>query len=170
MTTLTTAVMLTDRTAMERLFSAAGVQAFSDHNELGESDDDVIDDAIIAASEDIMQAIWNRYSAAGIQTSRLIHRWATLLACYHLCITRGNDFPASWSNELERMWAELEKIANGKSLHGVPLRGDLRPTWSNLQVDRRFPRSKVRVVRQTTAPVASTQNIKPADQVVVYDG
>ena len=35
MTTLITAVELTDSDAMQRLFSTAGIQAFSDHEDAG---------------------------------------------------------------------------------------------------------------------------------------
>lgn len=169
MTTLITAVELTDSAAMQRLFSAAGIQAFSDHEEIGEIDDDVVTDAIYDASEEILGAVFNRYEPEQVQTSRVVRTWATFLACYYLCLRRGNDYPASWSGEIERIRTELELIRHGKGLRGVPLRADLRPVWSNLQVDRRWPRSKVRVVRQTGPKVDSTQPVKPADQIVVYD-
>lgn len=169
MPTLITAVELTDSAAMQRLFSAAGIQAFSDHEEIGEIDDDVVTDAIYDASEEILGAVFNRYDPEKVATSRVVHTWATFLACYYLCLRRGNDYPASWSGEIERIRTELELIRHGKGLRGVPLRADLRPVWSNLQVDRRWPRSKVRVVRQTGPNVTSTQPVKPADQIVVYD-
>lgn len=170
MTTLTTAVRLTDAESMNRLFSAAGVVAFSDHEGIGEADQTVIEDAIDDASEEILGAIFNRYDPEKVATSRQVYRWATFLACYYLCLTRGSDCPASWMPEIERIRGELELIRNGKGLRGVPLRADLRPVWSNLQIDRRYPRSKVRVVRQTGPNVTSTQRIKPADEVVIYDG
>jgi phage gp36-like protein len=170
MTTLIAAVELTEKAAMERLFSAAGVQAFSDHESTGETDDDVVNDAIYDASEEILAAVNNRYAVEAVATSRVVHTWATFLACYYLCLRRGNDYPASWATEIERIRAELELIRHGKGLRGVALRADLRPTWSNLQIDRRWPRSKVRVIRQTGPNVTSTQRVKPADEVVIYDG
>lgn len=170
MTTLITAVELTEQAAMERLFSAAGVTSFSDHENTGETDTDVVQDAIYDASEEILGAIFNRYEPEQVARSRVVRTWATFLACYYLCLRRGNDYPASWSTEIERIRAELELIRHGKGLRGIPLRADLRPTWSNLQIDRRWPRSKVRVVRQTGPNVTSTQRVKPADEVVIYDG
>lgn len=169
MTTLITAVELTDSAAMQRLFSAAGVEAFSDHESTGEIDDEVVQDAIWDASEEILGAVFNRYDPEQVQRSRQVRTWANFLACYYLCLRRGNDYPASWTPEIERIRTELELIRHGKGLRGIPLRADLRPTWSNLQVDRRWPRSKVRVVRQTGPNVPSTQPVKPADQIVVYD-
>lgn len=169
MATLITAVELTEADAMERLFSAAGVTAFSDHEETGETDDNVVQEAIWDASEEILGAVFNRYEPDAVATSRQVHQWATFLACYYLCLRRGNDYPASWTVEIERIRMELELIRHGKGLRGIPLRADLRPVWSNLQVDRRWPRSKVRVVRQTGPGVTSTQPVKPADQVVIYD-
>ena len=170
MTTLITAVELTEQAAMERLFSAAGITAFSDHEQTGETDEDVVQDAIYDASEEILGAVFNRYEPEQVARSRVVRTWATFLACYYLCLRRGNDYPASWSTEIERIRAELELIRHGKGLRGIPLRADLRPTWSNLQIDRRWPRSKVRVVRQTGPNVTSTQRVKPADEVVIYDG
>ena len=169
MTTLITAVELTTSAAMQRLFSAAGVEAFSDHEDTGEIDDDVVQDAIYDASEEILAAVFNRYDPDQVVRSRQVLQWANFLACYYLCLRRGNDYPASWTTEIERIRAELELIRHGKGLRGIPLRADLRPTWSNLQIDRRWPRSKVRVVRQTGPKVDSTQPVKPADQIVVYD-
>jgi phage gp36-like protein len=170
MATLITAVELTEQAAMERLFSAAGVTAFSDHEQIGETDTDVVQDAIYDASEEILGAIVNRYEPEQVARRRVVRIWAPFLACYYLCLRRGNDYPASWSTEIERIRAELELIRHGKGLRGIPLRADLRPTWSNLQIDRRWPRSKVRVVRQTGPNVTSTQRVKPADEVVIYDG
>ena len=170
--TLITAVTLTDRGSMERLFSAAGVRNFSDHEQVGETDDEVVLDSIYDASEEILGAIYNRYTPENVAKSRQAHLWATFLAVYYLCFRRGNDPPGSFMEEIARIRSELELVHKGKALRGIPLRADLRPTFSNLQVDRRYPRSKVRVVRQTSSLPATntTQNVKTADQVVIYDG
>lgn len=148
---------------MERLFSAYGVEAFSDHNEVGETDTTVVNDCIVQAKEEIDRFALMRYSETGLASSSLINRWATTLATYFLCLRRGNPIIDSLKSEFDRIMEVLEKVATGATggiLPGVPLRGDLRPSMSNLQVDRRYRHSTIRVTRanSTDAPTVLTQD------------
>ena len=151
---------------VRRLFSAAGVLAFSDHDQDGLSDDDVIDDCIEQGSDEITLRLNHRYNPEDLQSTRLVTRWATVLAVYFLCYRRGNPVPESIDNEFHRLMDPdglLDRIAKGKDqLPGVSLRCDLRPTWSNLKVDRRWPTSKTRVsrVNSSDAPTDLTQDTK----------
>lgn len=132
---------------MERLFSTVGVQSFSDHEETGQADADVIADCINQATEEINAYAMQRYSATALSGSTLIERWATVLAVYFLCERRGNSAPGSLQGEFERIMAKLEQIPGGGfRLPGVAYRSDFRPGFSNLTVDRRYQFSKVRVV------------------------
>jgi phage gp36-like protein len=132
---------------MERLFSTAGVLAFSDHEQTGETDTDVTTDCINQATEEINAYAMQRYSASALSGSTLINRWATVLAVYFLCERRGNAPPASLAGEFERIMLKLEKIPSGGfRLPDVAYRSDFRPGFSNMTVDRRYQFSKVRVV------------------------
>lgn len=148
---------------IERLFSIYGVTAFSDHDEEGQTDTDVVDDCIDQATEEINRFAMQRYSAEGLATSTLINRWCTVLATVFLCQRRGNPVPESLQDEFARIMEALVAVATGAVggiLPGVPLRGNLRPGMSNLQVDRRYRHSTVRRihVNSTDTPSVLKEN------------
>jgi phage gp36-like protein len=149
---------------VRRLFSAHGVTAFADHDQDGESDAEVVNDCINQACEEINLYAQQRYTPAQLATSTLIARWTTTLACYFLCLRRGNPVPASIEGEFTRILSKLEQIALGSlALPGIALRDDMRPSMSNLTVDRRYPQSRIRVTpnNSTDAPTRLTQDTVP---------
>lgn len=168
-------ITYTTEAAMQRYFSASGTLAFSDHDGDAIEDDGVIDDCINQATEEIDGYARQRYSQAGLSASTLINRWATTIACFFLCLRRGNAPPESLQMEYDRLLAQpnglLPLIAAGKySLPGVALIADLRPTWSNLRIDRRWPNSKVRVTRSNSSEAPSTLSQDDAIDIVPFDG
>ena len=158
---------------IDRLFSAAGRLAFSDHDEDDVSDPGVVDDCIDQASQEIELYCFGRYDAAGLSSSTLVTRWCTVLAVHYLCERRGNPVPETVLIERDRLLGDgglLFKIQAGRmQLPGVPLRTDLRPAWSNLKVDRRYPTSKVRVRRQNSSDVPTTLTKDQALEIVTGD-
>ena len=72
---------------MVRYMSLAGVIAFSDHEQTGEENDDVIDDCREQATDELIGQLLKLYEPAELAKSRLVTRWATVLACYYLCRT-----------------------------------------------------------------------------------
>jgi len=146
---------------MSRLFASYGVTAFADHDESGTADTGVTDDCISQASEEIDMYALQLYAAASLATSALINRWATVMAVYFLCMRRGNGIPESIAAEFDRIMAMLLKVADGTlKLPGVAMDGDLRPSFSNLKVDRRYRDSRIRVRRSvsTDAPSVLSQD------------
>jgi phage gp36-like protein len=157
----TSMTLYSTQTEIERLLSSYGVLAFSDHDESGTADVDVIADCIDQASDEMVMLLRDRYDEPALSACNLVRRWTTLLAAYFLCMRRGNPVPESIQKEYERVSELMKQVSFGHlNLPDVPQRFDLRPTWSNLRVDRRWPRSKTRVkrVNSSDAPTFLTQD------------
>lgn len=148
---------LTSHEEMERCFSSYGVTAFSDHNRSGVKDDDVVDDCANQGSYDVLNYAGTKYSQAGLYTHPTAREWATLFACYKLTYRRGNTPPESLVIARQDAMEQLKQIPlNQFTLFGLALRGDLRPTFSNLQVDRRHRHSTIRVTQPNSSNAPTT--------------
>jgi phage gp36-like protein len=159
--TLIATTKLCTQADMERLLSVYGVQAFSDHEQTGVADVDVVVDCIDQASEEILMYLHERYLEADLQTSPLVNRWATVVAATFLCQRRGNPVPDSLQSEWVRIMDPVaglcHQISNGtRALPGIPLRCDMRPSFSNLRVDRRFLNNKTRVTKSNSSDSPTT--------------
>lgn len=146
---------------VERFFSAQGVTAFSDHDGDGNNDAEVVNDCINQATEELNLYCQQWYTPAVLDTSTLINRWCVVLATKFLCERRGNPVPDSVQQEFERIAAKLEQILAGTlKIPGLAMRDDMRPSMSNLTVDRRYNRSQIRVTPQnsTDSPTRLTQD------------
>jgi phage gp36-like protein len=144
------------------MLGASGVAAFTDHDDRGS--DANAQECIDQATDEILLYVYRRYGDAAIQGSRMLKRWCVVLACVYLCERRGNPVPESLLAEAQRIMETLEKIRIGKLLlPGVPVRSPSVPAMSNLHVDRRYPRSQVRVTIHNSSVVPLS---KPRD----YEG
>lgn len=150
---------------VERLISSYGMLAFSDHDEDGEQDEGVVEDCIRRASDEIHMHLHNRYDPAVLAEVSLVRRWATIGAACYLCQTRNNPPPeslgAQWEGLITDPDGTIPKIGRGVvRLPGVEQRYDSRPSFSNLQVDRRYPTAKTRVtlVNSSDAPTELSQH------------
>lgn len=154
----------TDFTTIELMTARMGtvfITTNSDHDRDGVPDPGVISSVIDEASAEIFALAGQYYDAPSLASSSLIVSWATTLACYYLSINRGNPPPASLEKEYERILKRLEAIANGsQTLPGVPWKSDMRPTWSNRRIDRRYKNNTVRVTRtnSSNAPTVLRQD------------
>ena len=148
---------------VERFLSANAVTDFADNDQDGSKDVGVVDDCINQATEEIDLYARQRYTPALLVTSTLINRWAVVIAARFLCQRRGNPVPDSLESEWLRIADPtdgiLVMIAKGKrQLPGIALRADLRPTFSNLVIDRRYQRSTVRVTTTNSSDAPSDQS------------
>ena len=134
---------------IERLLSVNGVTAFADHDQDGIAETGVVADVIEAAQGEIDLFCRGRYSEDGLESSALVTRWATVLSAAYLCELRGNPIPDSIQRAANRILEVLlPQIQNGVlNLPGLAFGNDLRPAMSNLTIDRRFARSKLRVTK-----------------------
>jgi phage gp36-like protein len=145
---------------VQRFLSTVGAVAYADHDDDGVADTDVIEDCINQATEEIDGYAGQRHTQAALAGSSLVTRWCVIIASYFLAIRRGNPPPESLALEFNRILdpdsGMLARVATGKyQLPRVALRADLRPTWSNLRIDRRWPNSKIRVTRANSSDAAT---------------
>lgn len=152
---------------VQRYLSTNAVTDFADHDADGSADTGVVDDCINQATEEIDFYCREKHSQTQLATSELVSRWCVVMAARFLCQRRGNVVPDSIESEFQRITDAdagfLARVASGKrSIPGISLRDDDRPTWSNLIIDRRYRRSKVRVTRANSAdaPTQMTQDRK----------
>jgi phage gp36-like protein len=146
----------TDRAAVERLLSAAGVRRRLDDGGDGQADaaeSAALDDAIADATETVNYYLFSKYLPARLAASPWVWRRATVLAAYALAQRRGNPAPEPLAERAERAVEELEALADGpRVLPGVPLRMTLAPTWSNVRVDPTRNWRVIRVERGRSSP------------------
>ena len=161
-------------TELRRYLSAQGVTDFADHDASGAADSQVVADCINQATGEIDMYARQRYAVAGLNAHDLITRWCVVMSAYFLCQRRGNPVPDSILNEFLRITDPdigfLAKVASGRlQLPGLALGDDLRPTWSNLAVDRRHRRSAVRVTKENSsdADTKLSQDVKSEFPVVL---
>ncbi len=150
---------------LDRYLSANAVIDFADHDGDAAADTDVVEDCVNQATEEIDLYLRQRYTPAALATSTLVNRWCVVLSARFLCHRRGNPVPDSIERDYERIADPgeglLVQVSEGRrQLPGIALREDLRPTWSNLQVDRRYRHSKIRVTKANSsdAPTKLTQD------------
>jgi len=126
-------------------FSQAGVDSFSDHQQLGEISD-VVDQCINWARAEIVNRARNWYTAAALATSTTVNEWTTVLACYRLCQKRGNSIPESMLAEVEYIRGILKELQDGTYiLAGIDPAYDGRPAVSNIEIVRGYVYRKSRV-------------------------
>jgi phage gp36-like protein len=153
------ATLYATQSDLERLFSSYGVTSFSDHDQDGVNDTDVVSDCITQASQEL-EFYCRRYAPAALSQSSLITRWCTVISCVFLCQRRGNPVPESLQAEMDRIYAMLKEIdQNGKPIPGIGQSSACVPKFSNLTVERGFC-EPVRVVRGngSHAPVSTPQD------------
>lgn len=159
------ATEFTTHARMVRKLSQFGVTEWTDHNEVGEVDTTVENDAIYRATDEVLLHTDSRYDQESLAASRLVQAWATTIACYFLGFNRGMVPPDGLQIEFDMIMSDLRAVANGKFGLPITMRADLRPSMSNREVDRRFRRRTVRVVKESSTVDFS---ILPRDWAVDY--
>jgi len=139
----TLAYRYTSRAEMQRVLGASGIDLRSD--DLGGSEDSsMIDEVTGEATEMINFYAGLNYDEKDLETSFIVRRWATWIACYLLSQRRGN--PALFSDKYEETIALLEEVYKfNRIIPRLPTREDLTPAMSNLHIDDRFRTHKIRV-------------------------
>lgn len=137
---------------LERFMSVRGADQFAAHTDGAEAEEEVKEDAINSATEEMAMYLTQRYNKEDLADHTGVQRWATSIAAYFLTIVRGLEPPESWAAEFKRLMDPekgiMARIAAGElKIDGLSLRSDMRPTMSNLRVVRRFNHSKIRVTR-----------------------
>lgn len=143
------------------ILSQFGVVARTDDDDDGDEDTEsvgttgLVEVCIEQASTDMNRYLYQRYTSAVIAASTWARYCCAVLSVCLLCRRRGNPIPQSLADEAEYYRMALEAIRKGNE----PLMSDtgpsvarfqVAPMMSNLTVDGRFSRNKVRVVRTTS--------------------
>lgn len=153
-------------TEVAQIWSRYGVDARVDDNE----DEDVIDtpevgteDAMIErATVEINAYLLQRYTVAVCAASGWCKWVAALFACVYLAERRGNTVPTAMQKDFDRYLEMLKAIAAGT----MPLIADdgpaapafdSTPLVSNLTIDRRMNRSKIRRTNENSTQATPTQ-------------
>lgn len=153
---------------LELKFSAYGVQAFSDHDDTGSANEDVITSCIDEASGEIDMYCSRFYTSSVLADSRWINHSCVTIALKVLCECRGNPVPDSLMNRYTEIIKMLERIRDGQDqLPDSALRSDLRPGFSNISIDRRYRFSRARVNKTSSTQRESTLPIKSAESGMV---
>jgi phage gp36-like protein len=149
-----------------RFFGADGVLNNADNDGDDAADAEVVNDCINQATMEINLYAQQRYAPADLATDTLINRWATVIATRFLCQRRGNTVPASIESEWERVELKLERIAAGLlQLPGLALRSDMRPSMTNLEIDRRHRNNKI---RRTPTNSTDQTTVMDQDNIIQY--
>ena len=151
---------LCDREDMIRHFSYRGIVSFSDHDQCGEEDVEVLDDCIERASDELEGYLYPLYRSESLPLSRTVRHWATVVACFFLCEKRGNPVPDSLYDEYMRIMqipgGLVDRTRRGIFvLPCIPRTNVNVPSFSNLTVDRRYRREKIRVIEANSSPIKS---------------
>ncbi len=146
---------------LQRFMSTNATTDFADHDADGSADTDVLEDCINQGTDEIDLYARQQHTQAQLATSTLINKWCIVMSARFLQERRMNVVSESIVVQWDRIIELLEKVAdNRRQLPGLAKRDDMRPTWSNLKVDRRFRHSKIRVTRtnSSSAPTKLTQD------------
>lgn len=146
---------------LQRFMSSDATTDAADHDADGTADTDVIEDCINQATDEIDLYARQQHTQAQLATSTLITRWCIVMSARFLQERRMNVVSDSVAVQWDRIIENLEKVADNRlQLPGLAKRDDMRPTWSNLKIDRRFRHSKIRVTQtnSSSAPTKLTQD------------
>ena len=144
---------------LERFFSAYGLVVFSDHDDDGTSDTDVIADCKTYATAYFVGALADRYTYAQLASAAITFELVAVITLRELCLRRGNAPPASLEARYKEIVNEkglIDRIRSGavplvdSSGERVPVKVKNAIQHANLQVDRRYSESQVRVVDTTS--------------------
>ena len=84
------------------------------------------------------------YAESDLETSPLVRRWSTVIACYLLSQRRGNA--AIFSDRMGEVLALLEEVSkHDRIIPRIPTRENLTPAMSNVHIDDKFRTHKIRV-------------------------
>ncbi len=167
---------------LQSYFSVYGIRSWTNHTETDDPDAPA-EDLVADAYENALTLVHCKIFAGSYLASRLAKRYRysdldncpmmveiwCIIVLRTLCYRRGNPPPASLEfryQEITQKDGLLDQIASGflplTDVNGLPFRpkNSNAPSWSNLQIDRFYPESKVRVVSGNSDPATSALPIK----------
>lgn len=145
------AYVYTTSLRISRLLGYFGLQQWTDHDNSGSPDDEVIRDAIWAATAEMDMFLAAIYDRAEMVDCALVVDWCTKLAAYRVCLNRGNEAPSGLVEEIKGIREHLLEIKKGMiQIPGMNPAFTWAPTMSNRVVTRNYARKSVRIDKQTS--------------------
>lgn len=149
------------QTEVENIWSEEGVINRTDDSPEGVLDSSEVTAVIEQASSRIDMFLSRRYSTAALGSSDWVTWCCAYLSACLLSKRRGNPCPESIGAECQKYLEWLAEVRDGvMDLPGVSPEQDTLPAVSNMTVDGRFRRAKVRRV-----PSTSTRDGNPPSPV-----
>lgn len=150
--------LYTSRAEMASIFTtlALDTRVDDDRSETVSASEETLLEECIEEATDIFNAyLLPFYTDTNLALSRWVRRRCSYVACYLLSQRRGN--PAQFADRYAAILEEIQRIAKGPGINGnphiprIPVRQDNRPSLSNLKIDNRYRRSKIRTDTNTAA-------------------
>jgi len=158
--TLTT--LYTTEAEIDSIFSEDGVTfRFDDDGDDAISagiEADSLADVIAEATDEVNFYTQTRYAAADLANNLWVRRAASYIAANLASARRGN--PEQYADKVSRLRDRLQLVLD-KKMHipRMPIAYDDTPGMSNLVVDDRFPKSKLRVEIENSVGTYPDQDI-----------
>lgn len=159
---------------IEAIYSIFGVNAQLDDDQDGYGEVNV--GAIIEQASSLMNRyLLKRYSATTIAASTWAKWCCATFGAVLLARRRGNEVPASITADIEDYKATLEAIGKGQE-DLIADDGPAAPVWdetpalSNLTVDGRFTRQKIRRISTTSTGGGQVANGRMQNNAIDYQG
>ena len=135
--------LLTSQAEMERLSGAEAILTRLDDDEDDVVDTDSINDIMLEATDEVLMFCESRYNTSDLIQNRWVRRAATTIAVHLLSQRMGNS--DQYSTAFSRIEDRLKSIVEGRfSIPRLTTAQDERPAMSNLVIDDRYARAKIR--------------------------
>ena len=135
--------LLTSQAEMERIFGVEAVLTRLDDDEDDVVDTERINDVMLEATDEVLMFCEGRYNTTDLIQNRWVRRAATTIAIHLLSQRRGNS--DQYSTAFTRIEDRLKSIQSGQfSIPRLTTAHDERPAMSNLVIDDRYSRNKIR--------------------------
>lgn len=134
------------------IFSEIAIDTRIDDNHdetISATEETYLTDLIEESTDIINSYLLPFYTPENLANSRWIRRRCSYMVCHLISSRRGN--PAQFQERYDSILEELVRIAKGPGINGnphvprIPVRQDNRPSVSNIRIDDRYRRSKIRV-------------------------
>lgn len=156
-------VPLTDSASIDDLFSTLGVTYKLDDDSsstLSPTEADRINRAIGVGTDWVRNRLASLYGINDLAQNWEVWHWATVKACYWLCIRRGQSPPAALAIEVENAEDVMKAVCSGSQILDIPLAWTNAPSFSNFRLDGRYHERQMRLQADLSdsTPVYHNQN------------
>jgi len=145
-------LLYTSKSEMSSIWGSLGVTLHADDDDDGVNDSNeeaLIDDVVLDATDEANNFLLHHYTDVVLAASKWVRRRTSWIGCHLLSRRRGNG--PTFTDEFDRIIDEF--TASMEERLWIPRltpRDDFSPAMSNLDIDYRYRRRKIRVIRLTS--------------------